>query len=302
MGHGHHHHNKGSSSKSLLWATVLNLIITVVEIIGGIMSNSLALLSDAAHNLSDTLAVLLAYIAQRISKRKSNESKTFGYKRIEILAAFFNAMILIGVSAYLIYEAIIRFGNPEPIKGLLMFVVASAGLVFNLLAVLLLRKHSDSSLNIRSAYLHLLGDTLSSVAVIIGGVLIYFTEIYWIDPLITILISIYIIKETWGVFKQSSDILMQASPDGIDIKKIIADLENINTIKNIHHVHTWSLNELDVHFECHADLKEDLPVSKTDHIRQEMENILHEKHGINHCTIQFEFNVCDDKDAISSGK
>jgi cobalt-zinc-cadmium efflux system protein len=299
---GHHHNTSDNSSRSLLLATVLNLSITVVEIIGGILSNSLALLSDAAHNLGDTLAVFLAYVAQRISRRESNESKTFGYKRIEILAAFFNALILIGISAYLIYEAIIRFGNPEPIKGLLMFIVASAGLLFNLLAVLLLRKHSDSSLNIRSAYLHLLGDTLSSVAVIIGGILIYFTEIYWIDPLITILISVYIIKETWRVFKQSSDILMQSTPDGIDVRQIVSDLEDIKKVKNIHHVHTWSLSDLNFHFECHADLEEDLNVSETDSIRKEMEDILHKNHGINHCTIQFEFNVCDDKNTIKNGK
>ena len=294
--------NISESNRSLILATVLNLLITVVEIIGGILSNSLALLSDALHNLSDTLAILLAYIAQKISSRDSNENKTFGYKRIEILAAFFNALVLIGISAFLIYEAIRRFSDPEPIKGLLMFIVASAGLLFNLLSVLILRKHSDSSLNIRSAYLHLLSDTLSSFAVIIAGILIYFTDIYWIDPLITILISIYIIKETWGVFKQSVDILMQATPDGVDIKMIISDLENINMIKNIHHVHTWSLSDIDFHFECHADLAEDLNVSETDHLRQKMEEILHEKHGINHCTIQFEFNICDDKNAISNSK
>ena len=190
MGH-HHHEMENGGNRSLLLATVLNVFITVVEIIGGIMANSLALLSDALHNLSDTIAILLAYIAAKVSRRSSNERKTFGYKRVEILAAFFNALVLIGISVFLVYEAIFRFSHPEPVKGLLMLVVATAGLIFNLLAVLLLKKYSGASLNIRSAYLHLLGDTLSSVAVIIGGVLIYFFEIYWVDPLITILISIY---------------------------------------------------------------------------------------------------------------
>jgi cobalt-zinc-cadmium efflux system protein len=293
-----HHHPEHGSGRSMLWATVLNIFITVAEIIGGILTNSLALLSDALHNLSDTIAIFLAFIAHKVSSRKSNERKTFGYKRVEILAAFFNAILLIGISAYLIYEAIIRFSNPEPVKGLLMFVVALAGLIFNLLAVLILKKHSAASLNIRSAYLHLLGDTLSSFAVVLGGILIYFFEIYWIDPLITVLISVYIIKETWDVFKHSSDILMQATPRGLDLNAIAQELQNINGISNIHHVHIWGLSEKDFHFECHVDLESDMPVSKTGIIRSEMENRLKEKFEINHLTVQFEYNTCDDKKTI----
>lgn len=293
------HHRALSSNRSLLLVTLLNVLITVAEIIGGILTNSLALLSDAVHNLSDTLAIFLAWVAQKISARDSNERKTFGYKRVEILAAFFNALVLIGVSGFLIYEAILRFREPEPVKGLLMFIFATAGLIFNLLAVLILKKHSDSSLNIRSAYLHLLGDTLSSVAVVIGGILIYFFEIYWIDPLITVMISLYIIKETWDVFRHSADILMQAVPRGVEINKITADLENINGISNIHHVHIWGMSEKDFHFECHADLQSDIPVSKTTLIKNEMERLLYEKYGISHLTVQFEFNSCDDKELIN---
>ena len=297
MGH-HHHEMENGGNRSLLLATVLNVFITVVEIIGGIMANSLALLSDALHNLSDTIAILLAYIAAKVSRRSSNERKTFGYKRVEILAAFFNALVLIGISVFLVYEAIIRFSNPEPIKGLLMLVVATAGLIFNLLAVLLLKKYSGASLNIRSAYLNLLGDTLSSVAVIIGGVLIYFFEIYWVDPLITILISIYIIKETWDVFRQSYNILMQATPEGMDIHDIITALENIEGIANIHHVHVWGLSEKEFHFECHSDLDRDMSVSETSALKEQMAKILHDKYHIGHLTVQFEFGVFDDKTII----
>ena len=295
---GHHHHSHGGENKSLLLATLLNVFITIVEIIGGVLANSLALFSDALHNLTDTFAILLAYIAGKVSKRKSNEKKTFGYKRIEILAAFFNALLLIGISAFLVYEAIIRFYNPQAVKGLLMLVVASAGLIFNLLAVLLLKKHSATSLNIRSAYLHLLGDTLSSFAVILGGILIYYFEIYWVDPLITILISIYIIKETWNVFRQSFNILMQAAPDEIDLQKIISDLEEIEGISNIHHVHAWGLSEKEFHFECHADLENDLMVSETTILQKKMEKILHLKYKISHLTVQFEYGVRDDKKII----
>lgn len=294
----HHHHDQQGQNRSLLLATLLNVLITVVEIIGGILSNSLALLSDAIHNFSDTLAILLAYVAGKVSKRKSNKRKTFGYKRIEILAAFFNALVLIGISVFLVYEAIIRFSDPEPIKGMLMLVVATAGLIFNLLSVLILRKHSGSSLNIRSAYLHLLGDTLSSFAVIIGGVLIYFFEIYWIDPAITILISIYIIKETWYVFRDSSNILMQATPEGLEIEEIIDELEKIDGIRNIHHIHLWSLSDKEFHFECHADLDEDLRLSDTSPIKTRMEDILRNKYKIGHLTVQFEYDTCDDKKII----
>lgn len=295
MGH-HHHHEK--ANRNLLLVTVLNLFITIAEVIGGIMANSLALLSDALHNLSDTIAIFLAYVAGRISRRRSNEKKTFGYKRIEILAAFFNALVLISISAFLIYEAIRRFAEPEPIKGLLMLIVAGAGLLFNLLAVLLLKKYAGSSLNIRSAYLHLLGDTLSSFAVIIGGILIYFLEIYWVDPLITILISIYIIKETWDVLRQSADILMQSAPRGMDLQKISNDLENIDGIANVHHVHIWGLSEKEYHFECHVDLERDMPVSTTSGIKSKMEEVLQHNYDIGHLTVQFEHGVKDNKNLI----
>ncbi|HSG67764.1 MAG TPA: cation diffusion facilitator family transporter [Bacteroidales bacterium] len=297
MGRGHDHGND-KSGRSLLLASLLNIFITIVEIIGGILSNSLALLSDALHNLSDTLAVLLAYFARRISRRESNERKTFGYKRIEILAAFFNAMVLIGVSAFLIYEGVKRFYEPEPIKGLLMFIVAAAGLAFNLIAVLLLKDHAGHSLNVRSAYLHLLGDTFSSVAVIIGGILIYFWEIYWIDPVITILISLYILKETFPILKQSADILMQGTPDDINIASVITSLENINGISNIHHVHIWSLSDNEYHFECHAELESDMVISETKDILATMEKILREEYAIGHLTVQFEFRLCHDNNAI----
>jgi cobalt-zinc-cadmium efflux system protein len=292
------HHHQHSSGKSMLWVTLLNVFITVAEIIGGILTNSLALLSDAVHNLSDTIAIFLAYVAQRLARKQSNEKKTFGYKRVEILAAFFNALVLIAISVFLIYEAILRFNNPVAVKGLLMFIVALAGLLFNLLAVLILKKYASESLNVRSAYLHLLGDTLSSVAVVIGGVLIYFFEIFWIDPLITILISVYIIKETWNVFRHSADILMQSTPRGVNLDEIIKALENIEEISNIHHVHMWGMSEKDLHFECHADLETDMAVSKTASIRERMEDLLKDHFSISHLTVQFEFNVCDDKEVI----
>lgn len=293
--HGHGHNIKG---KNLLLAFLLNLIITFVEVIGGLVSNSLALLSDAIHNLGDTFAIMLAYVAHAISRKDANEKRTFGYKRIEILAALLNAVILIVITIFLFIEAYKRFQSPEPIRGQIMFWVALVGLAANLFAVILLKGDSHHNLNVKAAYLHLLGDTISSVAVIAGSVLIYFFNIYWIDPVVTVLIGIYILKEAFMVVKETLDILMQSTPSSIDLQEVVAEIEKHKEISNIHHVHTWKLNDRQIHFECHADLKTDLTLSKTDKIRAEIEQILQMKFDISHVTIQFEYNCCDEKSVI----
>ena len=295
----HHHSNSGISEKNLFAAVILNFSITAVEIAGGLLSNSLALLSDAIHNLGDGFAVLIAYIAHRISKRQSNERKTFGYKRVEILAAFVNAVILGAICLFLIYEAVERFRNPAPIKGAIMFIVASVGLLANLVAVLLLQKDSKKNINIKAAYLHLLGDTLSSIVVIAGGILIWKFEIYWLDPLITVLISLYILKETYLLLKDSFNILMQSSPKELDLDEIKREVEKINGIRNIHHIHVWSLNDRQIHFEGHIDLSEDLPVSKTDVLRNQVISLLHQRFNIEHVTLQMEFGCCDETGMIN---
>lgn len=293
-------HNQPQIVKAnrLLAATVLNLIIFFAEIAGGLISNSLSLITDALHNLSDGLAIFVAWVANKISKRPSNLKKTFGYKRIEILAAFLNALILIAISLYLFYEAALRIISPEPVKGLIMLVVAIIGLLANLAAVLLLHRDAEKNINVKAAYLHLFGDTLSSVAVIIGGIFIYFFDLYWIDPVITILIGIYIIKETWKILKQTIDILMQGSPAGLDLDLIRQDLEQIPEIANIHHVHIWNMDDQSVHFECHVDLVENIRISETDNIYYMIEEILKETYHIGHLTIQFEYHKCDDKEMI----
>ena len=211
----HHHHPV--NEKNLLTATLLNLVITVVEVAGGILSGSLALLSDALHNLSDTFATFIAYMATLIGKREANQKKTFGYKRVEILAALFNAVILIVISAFLMKEAWERWNDPQPINSMIMLLVAMIGLLANVYAVIILRKDAHKSINVRAAYVHLIGDSLSSVVVIIGGVLIQIYKVYWIDPVITVLISIYIIRSGFVILKQSVNILMQSTPDKLDL-------------------------------------------------------------------------------------
>ncbi|MCK4662058.1 MAG: cation transporter [Bacteroidales bacterium] len=297
MTHNHHHNNE-IAEKNLLLVTILNFSIAIAEIIGGLISNSLSLLSDALHNSGDAFAVLLAYIANKVSKKSPTYSKTYGFKRIEILAALFNAIVLIAISVFLFYEAYKRLINPEPIKGAIMLIVALIGLFANILAVILLHKSSEANINIKAAYLHLIGDTVSSVAVIIGGILIYFFKIYWVDPVITIILGLYIIKHTYSILKQVVNILMQGTPYNLNLNEIKKEVEKLPEISNIHHVHAWNLNDREIHFECHIDLKENISLKETNKIRLELEQLLTSKFNINHITIQFEYNICENKDMI----
>ena len=293
MSHQHKHHN-GSTAKGrkLLWVTLLNLLITVVQVIGGIISNSLSLLSDALHNLGDSSAVFIAFLAGKRSQRGPDQQKTFGYKRIEILAALFNGVVLIGICLYLFFEAYERFVNPEPIKGKIMFIVASFGLLANLISVFVLNKDKDNNLNVRAAYLHLLGDTFSSVAVIIGGIAIWKFSLFWIDPLITILVGVYIIYHTWDVIKESVDILMQSSPTNINPNHIKVEVEKLEEVKDVHHIHIWKLDDSQVHLEAHVNLKNNVTMSEMMEIKAEAEELVTHKFHIKHITLQMEYESC----------
>ncbi len=299
MSHGHSHNNEISGRK-LLFTIILNFTITIAEVVGGILSNSLALISDALHNFSDGVAVVIAYAANRISRRKPNYSKTYGYKRAEIIAAFVNALVLAGISVFLFYEAALKIINPEPIEGNIMLIVAAIGLAANLLAVIILKADSGRNINIRAAYLHLLGDTFSSVGVIAGALIIIYLEFYLIDPIVTFLIGIYILKETYEILKESIDILMQGAPGNIDSAAIVKDLIAIPEVGNVHHLHIWMLNEHDIHFESHINLKSDISVEATNPVRLAIAEILREKYRISHITLQFETNNCCSSDAPGS--
>jgi cobalt-zinc-cadmium efflux system protein len=211
LSHPHPHNHRqdlsgnAHSGKNLLISILLNLTVSIAEVIGGLISNSLALISDALHNLGDTFALFIAYIAALISRKTLSPKKTFGYKRIEILAALFNAVILVVIIVFLFIESFKRLANPESIKGLIMLIVAVIGFSANLISVILLKKHSGKNINIRAAYLHLLGDTVSSVMVILSGILIYFFNLFWIDPLVTILLGLYLLKETYMILKEAVD-------------------------------------------------------------------------------------------------
>ncbi|HIP47593.1 MAG TPA: cation transporter [Lutibacter sp.] len=296
--HHHHHHETNLQGKKLLWGTLFNFAITVVQIIGGIISNSLSLISDALHNLGDASAIFIAFLAGKHSRKPANEHRTFGYKRIEILAALFNSVVLIAISIYLFFEAFQRFITPEPIKGKIMFIVAIFGLLANLISVLVLNKDKNHNLNIKAAYLHLMGDTLSSVAVILGGIGIWFYQIYWLDPLITVAVSMFIIYHTWGVVKQTVDILMQTTPSNINIDEIKSKVEKTTEIENIHHVHLWKLDDKQTHFEAHINLKNNIDMEKMMLIKQKVEHILKHHFKIQHITLQMEYDTCADNNEL----
>ena len=286
-----HHHHHQVNEKNLLAATLLNLVITVVEIAGGILSGSLALLSDAIHNLSDTFATFIAYLATLIGRRGANPKKTYGYKRTEILAALLNAVILIVMSVFLLREAYDRWNDPKPINSMIMLVVAMVGLLANLFAVVILKKEAHKSLNVKVAYVHLIGDSLSSLVVIIGGVLMQIYKVYWIDPLITLLISLYIIREAFVILKESVNILMQSTPDHLNLSIIKKKVEKVSHVSNIHHLHAWMLTDHHIHLEAHVEIEHDLKLSQLKKTQAEIEKILRTDFRINHITLQFEYKT-----------
>lgn len=294
---GHTHDVSSLSGKKIFWVTLLNAVITITEIFGGILSGSLALLSDAVHNLSDTVAIALSYYAYKIAQKPKDAKKTYGYKRAEILSAFINSAVLLAISVVLIFEAFKRLTSPESINGTLMIIVALIGLVANFVSVYLLEKDSHDNLNIKSSYLHLLSDTVSSIGVLAGGIAIKIWGIVWIDPLITVLISLYISKETWQVTRKTVNILMQSSPS-LDYEAIKKDIEGIDKVNNIHHVHSWMSNEKTIYFEAHIEM-EDMLLSETELIYDNIEHYLKKHYGINHITLQAEVDKCVDKNIFS---
>jgi len=296
--HSHAPIQNDSRGKKMLWVTLLNLSITAVQLVGGFLSNSLSLISDAIHNLGDSSAIFIAFVAGRVAGRNPDEHKTFGYKRVEILAALFNAAVLISISLFLFVEAYKRVINPEPIQGKLMLIVAIFGLLANLYSVLILRGDKDHNLNVKAAYLHLLGDTLSSVAVILGAIAIGLFKVYWIDPLITVFVGCYIIWHTWGIVKQTVDILMQSTPEGIDLNEIKKEVERLDGIGNIHHVHLWRLDDKQIHLEAHINLTKDISMSEMMVVQMGVKKLLEERFGINHITLQMGYNCCDGNQSL----
>ena len=293
--HHHHHHSdiQNMSDGRLIWSIILNLIITLAELIGGILSNSLALLSDALHNFSDTASLGITFAANKIGKKEADQYRTFGYKRAEIIGAFINLIVLVLISIYLINESVHRFFDPEPINGPIMFVVAIIGFFGNFISAWLLFKGSKDSLNIRSAYLHILSDGLSSVGVLVAGLLIMYFHIYVLDTILTIGIAIYILVESYSMLRETIDILMEGTPENVDIGKVVQHINTLDGVKDIHHIHVWKIDENQICLEAHIRIdKRDMP--EMENIKRNIKEHLLSGFNIPHSTLEFEFENCDD--------
>lgn len=299
MEHNHSHHHHQVQGKNLLFSIVLNLVITVAQVIGGIISGSLALISDALHNFSDVLSLVFSYVAHKLSKKKASVNQTFGYKRAELIAAFVNAMTLIVVAFFLIYGATERFFNPQKIEYGLVIWLSILGIVANGLSAILLKSDGDKNLNMKSAYLHLFSDMLASVAVLIGGLLMKYFQWFWVDSVLTLLIAIYLIIVGLDLLKKSTQMLMLFTPVHIDINEIISEVHKISGVYKLHHIHVWHLNDDELHLEAHLDCSQDIKMSEFNEILHQMEHVLFDKFQINHINIQPEYNKKEDsKDFI----
>ena len=293
--HIHKHEVKG---KNLLYSIVLNLVITIAQVVGGIISGSLALISDALHNFSDVLSLVFSLVAHKLSRRKASLDQTFGFKRAELLAAFVNAATLIIVAFILVYGAIERLISPHEIESDLVIWLALLGIIVNGFSVLLLKKDADHNLNMKSAYLHLLTDMMASVAVLVGGLLMKFYSWFWVDSVMTILIAVYLIIVGFDLIIKSTKMLMLFTPDDIDIKAMVREVHKIEGVNKLHHIHVWHLNEEELHLEAHLDCSNDIKMSDFNILLDKIEIVLFEKFGINHINIQPEFKKEDPKDYI----
>ena len=302
MAHSHSHNHSHSHSdlkgRNLLISIFLNILITAAQVIGGLVSGSLALLSDALHNFSDVISLIVSYVAAKLTKKKASLHKTFGYKRAEILAAFINASTLVIVAVLLIFEAIERFREPQHIESNLVIWLSLIAILANGFSVLLLKKDSDHNLNMRSAYLHLLTDMMASIAVLIGGLLMKFYELYWVDSVLTLLIALYLIWVGYDLLKKSTKILMLFTPEQINIKDVVERVNTLQEVNKLHHVHVWSLNDDELHLEAHLEMTENVSISDFDKVLSKIEHLLRQEFHINHVTIQPEFNKSDPKDII----
>ena len=292
MSHAHKH-SINSPSRKLGLAIALNVVIVGVEIAGGFSAGSLSLLSDALHNFSDVFSLVISFLALVLAGRQRSESRTFGYKRAEILAVLGNSAILVVVSFQLFKAVVERGAHSSPVNGFLMMLIASLGLAVNGASALLLKNASHNNLNIRSSYLHLISDALTSLAVIVGGFFVHILGWTWVDSMLTVVIGVFVLAQGVRMLNQAVHILMQNAPEGLDVSELKRAVENIPGVRNIHHVHVWRLADQDVHCEAHINLAEDVPVSRTTELKNALGDLLKMRFQITHATFQFEFNACE---------
>lgn len=287
-----HGESSGAVAKRPLKITLgLVLVIMIAEVIGGIFSNSLALISDAGHMLTDALALGLSLIAINLAMRPATPSKTYGYHRAEIMAALANGVILVLVSAYIFYEAYGRFFETSEVKSPVMLAVAGIGLIVNLVGVMLLRRSSRKSINVRAAFWHVIGDTVSSIGVIIGGIIIYFTGWYLADPIVAVIIGVVILWGAIRIVRGSVDILLESVPEHIEIEKVTTAVKGVPGVEDIHDVHVWTITSGIHALSAHLSIT-DQKVSQSGDIITKVNDLLAEDFNITHTTLQLECESC----------
>jgi len=299
MNNNHTEHAHGDlKGKKLGISILLNITITIAQVVGGFISGSLSLLSDAMHNFSDVISLIISYIADKLTKKKYTLQQTFGYKRAEIIAAFINTAILLVIAVILAEEAISRFKQPVVIESLWVIALAILSILVNGGSVLLLKKDASENMNIKSAYLHLFSDMITSFAVLLGGIAMYYFNIFWIDSALSILIAAYLVYSSCGLLRRTLGVLMQFAPPGTDLRAIENEILRFPTIENIHHVHVWQLNDKEIHFEAHIDFNEDIKLSKVAEIMGQVRQLLRDKFKINHAILQPEIGSDDSSQFI----
>ncbi len=293
MGHAHQHPEPRSEGR-LIASILLNLLITVAEVVGGILSGSLALLSDALHNFSDTASLGISLVARRMSKRRPDRRKTFGYRRAEIVGAFVNLVTLVLIALYLIKEAVERFLDPQPIDASIMLIVAVIGLLANIATAALLYRDARGSLNIRSAFLHVVADALSSVGVVGAGLLILLYDLTFVDPLVTLAVAGYMLYYSYHMLQQTVDILMESTPPGLVLADVVGEVQAQSGVLDMHHVHVWRLDESHTALEAHIVIDEE-EMYRMEVIKNAVKDALESRFSISHSTLEFEFVPCADE-------
>ncbi|VAW98534.1 Cobalt-zinc-cadmium resistance protein CzcD [hydrothermal vent metagenome] len=286
MSTGQHNHSiENIGDRRLGIAIAINLILTVAQVVGGIVSGSLSLIADALHNFSDAASLLIAWGARKIGRQPADHFKTFGYKRAEVIATLINLITLVLVGVYLIYEALWRIAEPQIIEGWTVVIVAAVALVIDIATAVLTFTMSKNSMNIRAAFLHNVSDALASVGVIIAGTLILLYEWYWSDTLLTLMIAAYVLYQASTMLPKTIHILMQGTPNNIIIDDVITAMEAVPDVKRIHHVHIWQLDEYNNALEAHV---ETIDYKQIEKIKMELKKILQQKFSIGHSTLEFE--------------
>lgn len=291
--HQHHHHHDVESmgDRRLGFAIAINILLTVAQVIGGVISGSLSLIADALHNFSDASSLLIAYAARKIGRQPADQFRTFGYKRAEVIAALINLVILVIVGLYLVYEAIWRVFDPQIITGWTVVIVASIALVIDIATAILTYTMSKDSVNIRAAFIHNVSDALSSIGVIIAGSLILLYQWYWTDTLITFLIAGYVLYQAALLLPKTIHILMEGAPENISLDTVIQEMERVQGVSNVHHVHLWQLDEHRNALEAHVVIND---FNETENIKQLLKSEIEKTFSITHSTLEFEVVHCED--------